>query len=230
MKEPNDDLFWTMYAQVYDLHRFLPPYQNLLYYVEKNANIRANTNMLDAGCGTGSFMKIVAEKYKVKITGIDMSDPMLAQAKIKLQGIDNAMIQKGNLNEKLPFTDKYFQSIVAINSVYAVANPQFALSELMRVLKPNGTLVIINPRANASVSEVYLEILNSVKGFRKLFIFIVTIPLLFFNVLIKLKANKKNFHFLAQEDWKRMIKMHSIKSLHIEETYRQCYMLQIIKG
>lgn len=229
MKDQKQDLFWVIYAHVYDLVRFLPSYQNLLKDVEIAANLKSNTNVLDAGCGTGNFIKQTALAYKVKFIGIDLSGPMLAQANKKLNGIKNITIQKGNLNEKLPFSDNFFQSIIAINSVYAVSNPEFTFSELMRVLKPSGTLVIVNPQAKASFIAAYLEILNSGKGLGKLFLFVVTIPLFFFNLLIKMKASKKSFHFLSQDDWKRMINRFTITSMHIKDTYMQSYMLQIVK-
>ncbi len=229
MKNQRSEIFWQIYAHVYDLVRLLPPYQHLLQDVKKGALVKPNIRVLDVGCGTGNFMELVAKDKLGEYVGIDISKVMLSKARKKVGSFTNMRLFLASVNDKLPLEKNYFDSIVAINSIYAVSNPAFTVSELLRVLKPGGTLVIVNPHSKAKFTAAYFEIINSVKGFAKVKMFFITLPLFFFNLIIKLKANNKGFHFLSQEEWEEMVKNLNIKSISIKETYMQSYLLVLTK-
>jgi ubiquinone/menaquinone biosynthesis C-methylase UbiE len=89
--------------------------------------------MLELGCGTGHWTKFFIENG-FKLTATDISDAMLKYARQKkLQ----AQILKAD-SEKLPFNDESFDVVSSITMMEFVMDKDKVLSEIYRVLKPNG--------------------------------------------------------------------------------------------
>ena len=112
-----------------------------------------NEWVLDAGCGTGNCT-IALGHAGFYIIGIDWVDAMLAQARTKVLGNLPQYVNffKGNLDTSLEFSDAHFHHVVSIGVLQTVAKPLFTLSELHRVLKPGGTLILThhgNPPTSA---------------------------------------------------------------------------------
>ena len=55
-----------------------------------------------------------------------------------------------NLSERLPFDDDSFDRIVSIHVLYALEDQDYTMRELLRVLKPEGILVLANPKPEFS--------------------------------------------------------------------------------
>lgn len=104
--------------------------------------INTNTRVLDLGCGDGLNIKIFINLGIKNIVGIDMSEYLLEQARIKNP---NVQLVVGNA-EKMPFTDNSFD-IVFIDSVLHHF-PEYGkvITEIKRVLTPHGYLCFIEPR------------------------------------------------------------------------------------
>ena len=113
--------------------------------------------MLDIGTGHGAVLLEVAKYLKVpgKVTGIDIwrsadqsnNLQTATQHNIDLAGINGVTELKTADMTKLPFDDESFDYAIASLSIHNV-KPQFkrqqALTEIMRVLKKDGYLVIID--------------------------------------------------------------------------------------
>lgn len=102
--------------------------------------------ILDVATGTGDFAILAAKMLKPdRLIGIDISEGMLkiGEEKVKKAGLDNTVImQKGDcLN--LPFEDNSFDAVTVAYGVRNFANLDQGLSEMLRVLRPGGHLVII---------------------------------------------------------------------------------------
>ena len=82
------------------------------------------------------------------IIGLDGSQAMLDIA-IEKNSDSRAQFLLHDLDNPLPFDDNSFDAIVSINSLYPLGDPIAALSEWKRVLTPEGTLTISNPRETA---------------------------------------------------------------------------------
>ena len=102
--------------------------------------------LLDAGCGTGSFLHDIAGRFD-NATGLDASTGMLDQAREKLANFSNVTLSEGNLPE-LPFADNSFDAIMTNQVVHHLdSNSDFEglekfITEAYRVLAPGGSLVI----------------------------------------------------------------------------------------
>jgi ubiquinone/menaquinone biosynthesis C-methylase UbiE len=95
-------------------------------------------HILDAGCGTGIFTSDIISKG-ASVTGLDISRPMLKQALRKI-GNGFSCICADML--KLPFKDCAFDKTVTVTAIEFIQDAALALSELERVTKPGGAIVV----------------------------------------------------------------------------------------
>lgn len=122
--------------QKYELHR----YDAMAQLLGK----KKYTNILDIGCGDGSFLLKVQHKAK-KITGVEIV-PELAKKAAKQPFTTPSsfkVIKPENL--KLPFPDKNFDLVVALATLQYVYDIDFMFSEVHRVLKRNGLYIFEVP-------------------------------------------------------------------------------------
>jgi ubiquinone/menaquinone biosynthesis C-methylase UbiE len=95
--------------------------------------------LLDAGWGTGVFTRDFL-KAGARVTGLDISPPMLAAAARKLAGYHFTPVVGDLL--ALPFPDGRFDKAVSITALEFIADGQKAVDELFRVTKPGGRVVV----------------------------------------------------------------------------------------
>ena len=131
----NASFFWDIYAKLYDTLNLLEPYQRLHREVLDKLELKGGEHILDAGCGTGNFEKLLQNKglNNIKVEALDFSQAMLKRAKRK-NGNHSFNFQHFDLNNKLPFPDNHFDRVVSINSLYALNNPKTVLREFSRTL------------------------------------------------------------------------------------------------
>lgn len=139
---------WNALARCYDALTKLRPYIEMVNMVTRQAET-ADGPILDAGCGTGNIftrLHYCPSLSQTSIVGMDASTVMLAQAKQKYTRSRTVLVQ-GDLDASLPFPDNSFGCVVCVNVLYAVANPASTLSELYRVLRRGGKLIVVTPKA-----------------------------------------------------------------------------------
>ncbi|MFT5250116.1 MAG: demethylmenaquinone methyltransferase/2-methoxy-6-polyprenyl-1,4-benzoquinol methylase [bacterium] len=103
-------------------------------------------SILDIATGTGDLAIKFAEKTSAtKIIGLDLSEGMLSVARKKVANTvlkDNVGFIKGD-SEALPFKDNMFDAITVSFGIRNFENLEKGLSEILRVLKPNGLFIIL---------------------------------------------------------------------------------------
>ena len=100
--------------------------------------------VLDVACGTGELAKLILEHNPTQqISGIDLSANMLQQAREKCQAYSKVEFQQATAN-KLPFDNESFDLVFCVSAFHYFDKPLLALSEIERVLKPKGKLVILD--------------------------------------------------------------------------------------
>lgn len=98
--------------------------------------LRGAPSVLDAGCGTGAMTREVLSLCpNARVTLVDASAEMLAQA-----GDLGAYRLHARL-EELPFPDDSFDVVVCAWVLETVSDPKSVVTELLRVLKPDGHLL-----------------------------------------------------------------------------------------
>ena len=98
--------------------------------------------LLDLGCGNGTFLSMVLNKFDVEVSGIDISPGMIEKSKELLDG--RADLKVGD-SEHLPWNDKSFDVVTCSASFHHYPGPELVLKEMKRVLRPGGILMIADP-------------------------------------------------------------------------------------
>jgi ArsR family transcriptional regulator len=96
----------------------------------------------DLGCGTGQVSAAIAP-FVSRVIAVDGSPAMLQAAKKRLQRVDNIELRRGEL-ESLPIDDARLDAATLMLVLHHVPEPERALAEVARVLKPGGRLVIVD--------------------------------------------------------------------------------------
>ena len=101
----------------------------------------ADKCVLDAGCGKGRFARILGgQNPGAEIWGLDISEEMLRSVPAGIHAVAGSMTE-------LPFAGSAFDCVYATESLEHAVNIEEAVSELCRVLKPGGKLIIIDKNA-----------------------------------------------------------------------------------
>jgi 2-polyprenyl-6-hydroxyphenyl methylase/3-demethylubiquinone-9 3-methyltransferase len=95
----------------------------------------STVNHLDVGCGAGFLSNYLAEK-NLNVTGLDVSDQSLKVA--ALYDKTKKVTYVSGDAYKLPFANRSFDSISAMDFLEHIDNPLQSIKEISRVLKPNG--------------------------------------------------------------------------------------------
>lgn len=112
------------------------------------------TEHLEVACGTGTLLELILRwrKWKklppVHIVGIDYAESMLAGAMHRFNNEPNIDLQHADA-AALPFPDAHFDTANIANSIHCFPDVDGALRDILRVLKPGGTLaanVLLYPR------------------------------------------------------------------------------------
>lgn len=98
--------------------------------------------VLDVGANDGEFIRLLKEKKKCDVFGVDISNVALEKAKAKGLNVQWAD------GESLPFPDGTFDVVCLMEVLSHVHNPRNVLRETRRVLKKNGFLIGSAPHAN----------------------------------------------------------------------------------
>jgi len=100
---------------------------------------RGFSRALDVGCGEGRFCRMMAAEG-IAATGIDPTEPLLAEARARDPGGDYRIGRA----ERLDFDDDGFDLVVSYLSLIDIADIRAAIGEMARVLRPGGSLLIAN--------------------------------------------------------------------------------------
>lgn len=101
--------------------------------------------LLDVATGTGDFAIQALVLNPDKIIGVDISEGMLNMGRKKMleRKLDHKIEMKSGDSENLPFQDNTFDAVTVAFGVRNFENLEKGLTEIKRVLKPNGRIVVL---------------------------------------------------------------------------------------
>jgi SAM-dependent methyltransferase len=105
----------------------------------KRAGVRVGQSVLDVASGTG-VVSVTAARLGARVTSLDLTPELLERAR------ENARIAGVDINwnegdvEKLPFADANFDVVLSQFGHIFAPQPEVAIGEMLRVLKPGGTI------------------------------------------------------------------------------------------
>ena len=116
-----------------DAGGFNPTYQRHVAAYRLCAPLLPAGRVLDLGCGTGHSYRELAPRDTV---GVDLDADALAGQERETVRADM---------RRLPFGDGSFQSVLSVQSIEHVPDPEAVLREVVRVLEPSGRAVFVTP-------------------------------------------------------------------------------------
>jgi len=116
-------------------------------------------HILDVATGTGDLAILATKSNAEKIVGIDISEAMLEVGikKVEKKGLNSIIELKQADSEDLPFDDNTFDLAMVAFGVRNFEDLEKGLSEIKRVIKENGTLIVLefsHPR-KAPIKQLY---------------------------------------------------------------------------
>jgi ubiquinone/menaquinone biosynthesis C-methylase UbiE len=116
---------------------------------------RAAGEALEVAVGTG--LNLPFYPAEATVTGIDLSDGMLAIARTRAAETSNTTTLLQGDAHALPFDDGSFDTVVCTFGLCAIPDIDLAVREMARVLRPGGQLILVDHVASSSRSARVLQ-------------------------------------------------------------------------
>ena len=113
---------------------------------------RATGDTLEVAIGTG--LNLPHYPANVRLTGLDLTPDMLHGAKTKAEKSGRSIRLVEGDAQDLPFADHSFDSVVCTYALCSVPDDARAISEMDRVLKPGGRLILVD-HIRSSVAPIF---------------------------------------------------------------------------
>ncbi len=128
----------------------MPHMRLMRWFVARRATSRTpHGQAVDLGCGPGYLVTdLIRQAPDLHVTGIDLSDEMLAEAEAHVQrhgASQHASFRKGDV-QQIPFPDDSLDLVISTLSLHHWLDPVAVLDEISRVLRPGGSLLIFDLR------------------------------------------------------------------------------------
>ncbi|MEV0535736.1 methyltransferase domain-containing protein [Kitasatospora sp. NPDC050463] len=107
----------------------------------------AGSRVLDAGCGAGVVAREMASRFGLRVTGIDVLDFHVREARrlsARAALEERTSFSWGDYHD-LEFPDGSFDGVYSMETLVHAYDPERALAEFHRVLRPGGRLVVLGP-------------------------------------------------------------------------------------
>jgi demethylmenaquinone methyltransferase / 2-methoxy-6-polyprenyl-1,4-benzoquinol methylase len=107
--------------------------------------VGADARVLDVATGTGAVALELVRRYGCRVVGIDRSRGMLgvARARVRAEGLESRIELHEGRAETLPFEDGSFDGLTVTYLLRYVDDPGATLRELARVVRPGGTVAML---------------------------------------------------------------------------------------
>lgn len=138
MKDTANQRFWERMAKLYA--PFMKSSESLYQDICSHCQpyLKKDMDVLELACGSGQFSFPLAANVKTWIA-TDFSSNMVSQAK-KQSASSNLTFEVQDATS-LPYPDEHFHAVFIANALHIMPEPEKAMEEIHRVLKPDGTLL-----------------------------------------------------------------------------------------
>lgn len=165
---PSDDdiAAWKAEAKVFDQaadHGLLDATIRAAWQRLLSANLPAAPgHVADLGCGTGTLSVLLADSG-YHVDGVDFSPEMVQRAEAKAADRPHVRFLQADAYEP-PLTPASYDVVLCRHVLWAMPDPAVALSRWIQLLKPRGTLVLVEGRWSNEVGLTAHQTLNLVRA------------------------------------------------------------------
>jgi len=140
---------------------FLDAYRHLMTSFAKGevTSVGAPLRVLDCGVGTGALSRAFADEMTdvFNLSVVDISPGMLSEARSNLSNLHLRFEGRIADIQNLPFPDDSFDRVICAHTIEHLACPEAAVSEMCRVLRPGGKLLLVLTRKSAFGTYIHLR-------------------------------------------------------------------------
>lgn len=119
--------------------------------VARFGGLAGTERVLDAGTGTGTLALGIAPHAR-EVVGVDVVPELLSEARRLASALDNVSFVEGDILA-LPFEPESFDLAASSRTLHHVARPEVLVSELARVTRPGGNVLLIDQLAASDPLE-----------------------------------------------------------------------------
>jgi SAM-dependent methyltransferase len=156
--EPGTPAFFREYDRLREVNE-TPAFAKNLHEYDQLTGKR----VLEVGCGNAYTLGKYAE-HGADVYGVDITETAVkvSRQRFEFQGL-NGDFRVGNA-EDLPYEADYFDCICSMGVLHHVPNPEKAVSEIYRCLKPGGRLIVMFYHRNSILYRVVMPVRSVVTG------------------------------------------------------------------
>lgn len=162
----NENAIWDRFAGIYDrfMKKDMDAYQEMLEKIV--LRLTPDDKVLEVATGTG-LISLGLSSHFGKIDAVDFSQKMIrtAQKKAQESNIENVRFEVQDANA-LFYPSESYDAVIIANTLHILPEPEKALKEIKRVLKPEGVLIAPTFVHAGNTKAAILSRLMSLTGFR----------------------------------------------------------------
>ena len=142
MGDNKTEKYWSRFSDTYDKKMEYVVGKELLADITQELNrLPELGELVEFGCGTGIYTETIVSKTK-HMFATDLSDSLLTVARTRIGDNPKVTIQKEDCTAT-SFSSEALDSVFMANLIHVIESPPTLLQECYRILKNNGTLVIV---------------------------------------------------------------------------------------
>jgi SAM-dependent methyltransferase len=147
---------------------FPPGGQELYRRIATLTELREGQEVLDAACGRGVTTSFLAEATGASCVGVDPDERLVREAeeRARAAGVEGRVSFETARLDDLPYRDGIFDVAIGELGLGATTDPARAVSELARVTRPFGCVVLVQPTWTGNVDPARREVLVAHLGAR----------------------------------------------------------------
>jgi ubiquinone/menaquinone biosynthesis C-methylase UbiE len=127
------------------ISEWLPALDGMVQKLERGAKVA------DVGCGHGASTLIMAEAFpKSEFVGIDFHEPSVAHAREHAKHLPNVRFEAARAQD---FTGSGYDLVTMFDALHDMGDPVGAVAHARKALKPDGTLMLVEPMAGDSLAD-----------------------------------------------------------------------------
>ena len=146
-------IFWFPFSKKEDIEIYQSRIRDFEWNAFKNF-IPKNSRFLDVGCGAGNNLHKAKTELGCDVIGIDPSPGAHGVGRFSDSSNSDVSIIQG-VAEQIPFENDSFDTVFCSHVLEHVQNEKLCLSEIDRVLKKDGVLIIGMPTATMSLIAIF---------------------------------------------------------------------------